>query len=140
LSQAADEGHRIAGEDQAQPSLTKPAKDYSARADQIVNGTVAMAAEKAAEDAELTEWAEDYSELVATTEVCEAVQETIYDDFTEQGVAIVSWVAEDGACKACLDNADASPLAISAMFPSGDHYPPSHPRCRCHLERDVVLH
>lgn len=160
LEQAADEGHRIASQGAEKRAISLGGKGFLARAGEIASGIVAMIKEKAqsfldaifvsneditADEAvteaevQLEEWAADYSEVIGMTEIVDAIEETVLDDFVEQGVAVVSWVAEDGACAFCQENVDASPLVISSPFPTGDYHPPAHPRCRCHLERDVIL-
>lgn len=160
LEQAADEGHRIASEGAEERGISLGGKGFLARAGQVASGVIAMIKEKAQDfldqifggneditadeavteaESELEEWAADYSDIIGMTEIVDAIEETVLDDLIEQGVAVVSWVTEDGACQYCQDNADASPLIISSPFPSGDYHPPAHPRCRCHLERDVIL-
>lgn len=48
------------------------------------------------------------------------------------GVPEKTWIA-GGAdpCEICLDNEAAGPIAIDAVFPSGDETPTAHPHCEC---------
>jgi hypothetical protein len=149
LEAANHEGKRIAtGKEER--GLISAAKNLAGRAVKIAGGIMNQIRDKVRSlydpnlpnpyaGLDISDWAEGYSEMVAATEITDAIEEAVYDDFVEQGTAIVSWVAEDGACEECLANAEASPLPISSPFPSGDYHPPAHPNCRCNLERDVVL-
>lgn len=43
------------------------------------------------------------------------------------------WLAEAGACDACLANAKQGPIALAKAFQSGHMAPLAHPRCRCDM-------
>lgn len=150
LEQAINEGHRIASLGAEERGLISTAKGLAGRAVSIVGGIVKQIRNKIHDlydpnlenpynGWDIKDWAEDYGDIIGTSEISDTIGGVVLEDLIEQGVSIVSWVAEDGACPICQDNADASPLVISSPFPSGDYHPPAHPRCRCHLERDVIL-
>ncbi|GCE14190.1 hypothetical protein KTT_41030 [Tengunoibacter tsumagoiensis] len=89
-------------------------------------------AEKQAQaETEFDAWGEEYADMVGQTEVCAAVEEEVVHQMQQAGVEEIYWLAEPDACDRCLANADASPLPIDQLWPSGDTAPPAHPRCRC---------
>ena len=55
----------------------------------------------------------------------------------DSGVELVEWLVAD-PCDDCQENADASPIGIDEVFPSGDTEPPAHPNCVCDLAPYVV--
>ena len=67
--------------------------------------------------------------MVANTEYARAMTETSMDTYQANGVAQISWLAEDDACELCQENEDASPIAIDDDWPNGSV--PAHPSCRC---------
>jgi hypothetical protein len=70
--------------------------------------------------------------VIATTETARAVSVASRDLYTQSGVQMVEWLAFE-SCEICSDNADASPISIDDVFPSGDTEPPGHPNCTCSL-------
>lgn len=153
LEQAVHEGRRIAT-DLEERGLISAAKNVAGRAVQVISGIIEQLAERAQilideifgggedidPDAALSEvedqigaWATDYSDMVATTEITTAVEETVLDAAIARADTKKSWNAESNACVTCLANADASPIPINAAFPDGSSAPPGHPRCRCSL-------
>ena len=76
---------------------------------------------------------EDYADMVASTEVHSAVQQGAVDLYDDYGLPIV-WVTEDKPCPICQANEDEGAIAAGLAFESGDTEPPSHPRCRCHVD------
>ncbi len=151
LEAAVHEGRRIATGNESR-GLINAFKNIAGQAVQIVGGIIEQLKEKAREildaifgsgeiddvdaaiaeaETELEEWAADYSDLVAITEVTAAIEEAIIDEAIQQGAEQIWWVDSPGACEYCIANAEASPLPIGSTFPSGDQVPPAHPRCRC---------
>jgi len=67
---------------------------------------------------------------IAQTEMSRALNTATMDSYTDFGVEWVEWLALDTGDE-CSDNADAGPIPIGDVFPSGDTEPPAHPNCRC---------
>ncbi len=153
LEAAVHEGRRIATNEE-QRGLISATKNLAGRAIQTINSIVDQLVEKATaliEDlfasdeiddpdaildevqSQLDEWSVDYSDLVASTEIQDAVESSVLDTLQERGVSLVAWDADASACPLCQDNADAGPWPIGTPFPSGATAPPGHPRCRCTL-------
>lgn len=51
--------------------------------------------------------------------------------FGKQSDAVGKEWQDNGAQDVCADNADAGPIPIDELFPSGDSEPAAHPNCRC---------
>lgn len=77
-------------------------------------------------------------ETIATTEVHTEVEQAIADVFEEQGVELVEWVTEPGACPVCADNEEQGPIKRGTAFASGGTAPPAHPRCKCNLVPSAI--
>ena len=75
--------------------------------------------------------------VIAQTEMSRAVSVAARNDYINSGVEQVEWLVAVG-CEDCQMNADASPLGIDEVFPSGDTEPPAHPNCMCDLAPYVV--
>lgn len=155
LEAAVEEGQRIATDGKAQHGLISAAKNLAGRVVQAIAGIVTQLRKKIesiignlfgsdeaidlsddeleAAESELNEWAEEYSDMVAVTEIQAAVEEAVVDELMQNGTARISWMIEkdDHVCPVCQANAKASPIPIGSKFPSGDTAPPAHPRCRC---------
>jgi len=71
------------------------------------------------------------SQMIATTEMNDAMSEAMMRKLGSIGVAYKQWIAATACCDDCADNDDASPIPIDEAFPSGDMRPPAHPNCRC---------
>lgn len=71
------------------------------------------------------------SQLIATTEMNDAMSEGMLRKLGSIGIAYKQWIAATACCDDCADNDDASPIPIDELFPSGDLRPPAHPNCRC---------
>jgi len=71
--------------------------------------------------------------LVTQTETTWASGWAAFRAYQLAGVQWVKWqTRNDGlVCPRCLGNQKASPIRLGQRFPSGDRYPPAHPRCRC---------
>ena len=81
---------------------------------------------------QVDEWAKEYAETVATTEVHSAVEDAALNEYkANPEYNAVWWWCEPDACERCQENADASPIRWDIDFPSGDTVPPAHPNCRC---------
>jgi hypothetical protein len=74
---------------------------------------------------------------IAQTEMTRAVTAASRELYEESGVELVEWLVAE-PCDACQANADASPIRIDSVFPSGDTEPPAHPNCVCDLAPYVV--
>lgn len=143
LEEAAHEGKRIAS-GKEERGIISAAKNLAGRAVKIVGGIMSQIRDKVRSlydpdlpnpyaGLDISDWAEDYSDLIGTTEITDAIEEAILDMMIDQGVEQIRWVADPDACEICKKNAEASPLPIGSEFPSGDTEPPAHPRCRCNL-------
>lgn len=75
--------------------------------------------------------------VIAQTEMSRAVSVAARDLYETSGVEQVEWLVAEG-CEDCQMNADASPLGIDEVFPSGDTEPPAHPNCMCDLAPYMV--
>lgn len=51
--------------------------------------------------------------------------------FGQQSGAVGKEWQDNGAVDVCKENADAGPIPIDELFPSGDSEPGAHPNCRC---------
>lgn len=81
---------------------------------------------------------ETWAKLTALTETNRAQSAAAVMQYREAGQLEKGWMTahDQRVCKKCHHNAyelDGSEriIAIDARFPSGDLYPPGHPRCRC---------
>jgi SPP1 gp7 family putative phage head morphogenesis protein len=78
-----------------------------------------------------------WAETIAVTETSRAIAAAAHSTYAQYGITKMSWAtAADDACAACLANQAAGLIGIDDRFPSGDHFPPAHPRCRCGLVPD----
>jgi len=75
--------------------------------------------------------------VIAQTEMSRAVSVASRDLYETSGVEQVEWLVAIG-CEDCQENADASPIGIDEVFPSGDTEPPAHPNCMCALAPYMV--
>jgi hypothetical protein len=75
--------------------------------------------------------------VIAQTEMSRAVSVASRDLYETSGVEQVEWLVAIG-CEDCQENADASPIGIDDVFPSGDTEPPAHPNCMCSLAPYLV--
>jgi len=75
--------------------------------------------------------------VIAQTEMSRAVSVASRDLYETSGVEQVEWLVAIG-CEDCQENADASPIGIDDVFPSGDTEPPAHPNCMCALAPYMV--
>ncbi len=152
LSRAVQLGHTLASDGEQRGGIGDFLSGLASRAVQIVQGIVSNLIEKVTAlfgkggdssdgkalseviSGSVTDWAEGYAETIGITEVTASIEETILDDWRKQGVTKIIWVISPGACTICENNAKAGPIAPGTKFPSGDIFPPAHPRCRCHLQ------
>ena len=74
---------------------------------------------------------------IAQTEMTRAVTAASRELYQESGVELVEWLVAE-PCDVCQENAEASPIRIDSVFPSGDTEPPAHPNCVCDLAPYVV--
>jgi hypothetical protein len=63
------------------------------------------------------------ADVIAMTETSRAFNSAAIDSYTESGLDGWEWLAYEGACDECGD--DAGPHNF------GDDFPPAHPSCRC---------
>jgi portal protein len=75
------------------------------------------------------------AKMIAATEVARAqTMGTVKAWQTSGVVQTVRWSPSAlGPCDICADNADADPVPLGELFPSGSPWPPEHPWCRCGL-------
>lgn len=69
--------------------------------------------------------------LIAATEMADAFGEAMLNKINDLGFEYKRIVLSDDACPICQENADADPLPVDDIYPSGDDRPPFHPNCRC---------
>ena len=79
----------------------------------------------------------DRALTIAQTEMTRAVTAASRELYEESGVELVEWLVAE-PCDICQENAEASPIRIDSVFPSGDTEPPAHPNCVCDLAPYVV--
>lgn len=73
-----------------------------------------------------------WAHMIAQTETSRAISAAAHEMYSHYGITKMSWaVAADDACALCLANEAAGLIGIDDRFPSGDAFPPGHPRCRC---------
>lgn len=72
-----------------------------------------------------------HADMVAVTETARAQTAASMDTYLANDVPLLEWLEEDDACEDCMENGDASPIAIDDEWPNGDV--PVHPNCRCAL-------
>lgn len=82
-------------------------------------------------DMTMNELIDELPELIAETEIQNAVESTVVEEIKNQGFNAINWHANPDACDLCKANEAASPIRIDSDAPSGDTAPPAHPRCRC---------
>ncbi len=74
------------------------------------------------------------AETVGDTEIASAIEEAVLEELQAQGETQMVWyVSLEHSCANCIANAEASPLPIGSVWPSGDTAPPAHPNCSCSL-------
>jgi len=78
----------------------------------------------------------DYrARMIARTETIDAHNAGVLGGFKEAKDAGVNvqkeWWPDAEACEICLENADAGPIELDDVFPSGDDAPTAHPGCEC---------
>ncbi len=69
--------------------------------------------------------------MIARTEMADSISQATMDKMKAENVLYKQVVLSDDPCEVCLDNADADPLPIDELYPSGDMRAPFHPNCRC---------
>lgn len=78
-----------------------------------------------------------WAETIAVTETSRAIAAAAHATYAQYGITKMSWAtAADDACPICLSNEAAGLIGIDDRFPSGDQFPPAHPRCRCAITPD----
>lgn len=75
----------------------------------------------------------DLAEMTGQTEVVAAMEQSVLATGKAAGVTHMRWIANPGACDACIRLAQQGAIAIDDTFVGGVVCPPLHPRCRCHL-------
>ena len=94
--------------------------------------------------ASLYAFSDERADLIAQTEVANANMAGALEGMRaarNAGVNLTKeWLPDADACDICLDNADAGPIPLDELFPSGDDQPQAHPNCKCslisHIEDD----
>jgi hypothetical protein len=88
--------------------------------------------QQALEDDEAGIFSDARAMTIAETEVAQAQVQGNWDVWKKSGlVEKITWtVSSDEPCDECADNEDVE-VNFGERFPSGDLYPPAHPRCRC---------
>jgi hypothetical protein len=82
-------------------------------------------------------FSEDRAELIANWETTAATHAATLQAFKDSGKVEASiWATmEDELVESiCEENANAGPVPLGELFPSGDYAPMAHPNCRCWLE------
>lgn len=73
------------------------------------------------------------ADMIARTEVANAMQQGELDVYRQQGVEKKSWQVFGDACEICEEN-DSQVVGVDETFNSGDDAPPAHPNCRCFIQ------
>jgi len=70
---------------------------------------------------------------VAITEVTRGSGAGALDGYQRLGVTMGRWMVDPASnvCAVCIGNAEAGPVPIGDVYPSGAAQAPAHPRCRC---------
>jgi hypothetical protein len=71
------------------------------------------------------------SKMIARTEMADAIGEASMRKIKAEGYGWKQTILSDDACQICQDNADADPLPVDELYPSGDLRAAFHPNCRC---------
>lgn len=90
-----------------------------------------------------------WAKMVALTETNRAVSWAATEEYRQGGIMGISWMTalDQRVCKICLSNEFdefGRPIVVypGQLFPSGDPFPPGHPRCRCapipHIDLDAI--
>jgi len=76
-----------------------------------------------------------WANTVAWTETARAQGAAASEIYRQRGVARNEWMTahDQRVCPLCAANDAAGPVDVGDPFPSGDVWPPGHPRCRCAL-------
>jgi hypothetical protein len=77
--------------------------------------------------ATLKDMAANRARMIASTEMNVAFSEATMRKLNRFGVEFKQWITSADACDFCVENEEASPIAIGELFPSGDSQPPGHP-------------
>jgi SPP1 gp7 family putative phage head morphogenesis protein len=98
----------------------------------IVLGWTAEQLARALEQAFLTRWR---AEMIAATEASRATTAAMVAFYKLVGIKWVRWQTRNDSrvCPKCLKNQKKGTVKLGDKFPSGDKWPPAHPRCRCVL-------
>jgi len=110
-----------------------------AKAERLTNDEIAaLIREKAPEISRVR------AELIARTEVANAMSLVEMESALQNGIKLWKWVtAHDdrvdagSAYQICLENEAAGNVEIGKSFPSGHDRTPGHPRCRCSMQEVV---
>ena len=71
------------------------------------------------------------AEMIAATEMNDAMSQAFLKKLQINAVEYKQWILGPDPCEVCEGNADASPIPVDDIFPSGDDAPPAHPNCVC---------
>lgn len=88
-------------------------------------------------DATMNDLIEQMPDLIAETEVQDAVESAVVDTIREAGAPKMIWVADPDACPLCQELVDQGAIDVSGEWNNGVSNPPLHPRCRCEVH--IVL-
>jgi citrate lyase gamma subunit len=104
--------------------------------DAIDNGIGAK--ELAANIEDSTAFSPERAEMIARTEIINAYEgggRATANSAAEMGLDIVKYWLTSGegesVCDICQENEDAGTIELDDEFPSGEQFPPAHPRCEC---------
>lgn len=150
LSKSVKEGRHIALGTHEE-SMVSAAKNLAGRAVEVITDIVTQIKAKAQDlidsifgnddvptddaqqvlDDQIEQWAEEYSDMVAQTEVHGAVEGAVLDEMQQAGVSKMRWLAEPDACEMCQHLAESGVISVNDEWQNGVTSPPLHPRCRC---------
>ena len=82
---------------------------------------------------ELLQMTRHRSELIATTEMNNAMSESSLQQFIARGRQFKTTVVAADPCPICIGNHAQGPIRLNNSFQSGHQHPAFHPRCRCAL-------
>jgi 2'-5' RNA ligase len=152
LSKAVNEGRHIALGTHEE-SMVSAAKNLAGRAVEVISDIVTQIKAKAKDlidsifgdddvnpddaqqvlDDQIEQWADEYSDMVAQTEVHAAVEGAVLDEMQQAGVGKMRWLAEPDACEMCRELAESGAIDTTDEWSGGITSPPAHPNCKCQV-------
>jgi hypothetical protein len=111
------------------------ARDRARQIAQTLAGRLATALAATGTAEALLEALASAGEWIAWAELARAQWAAAVAVYREAAIMYASWQTEHDAavCARCAENERAGALLLGEQYPSGNAWPPAHPRCRCAL-------